>query len=77
VNAVIELEGSQTKVHGTVTSEDGDEYGLKTWDTSSIIHLLSPLTKEGVSTNNIGGGNYGTSRYGTGDGTIETVDSFE
>jgi hypothetical protein len=37
---------------------------------SDIIHLLSPLTKEDVSTNNGGGGNYG------GHGMIETVKSF-
>ena len=41
-------------------------------DTSSIIHLLFPLTKESVSTNNRGGGN-----YSSGDGSIETVNAFE
>ena len=69
-NALIELEGDQTKVHGNVT----DGYtgsGLYTFNTSSIIHLLFPLTQESVSTNNHGIGNYG------GRGTIETVDSLE
>ena len=61
-NALIELEGDQTKVDGN------GEYGLFTL-TESIIHLLFPLTKESVSTNN-GGSNYG------GRGTIETVNSF-
>ena len=70
-NTLIELEGSQTKVDGNVTSGDSDYYGLFTYDTSSIIHLLFPLTKEFVSTNNHGAGNYG------GRGTIETVDSLE
>ena len=68
-NALIELEGDQTKVHGNVT----DGYtgsGLYTYNTSSIIHLLFPLTKESVSTNNHGGRNSG------GGGTIETVESF-
>jgi len=69
-NALIELKGDQTKVDGNGTSGEYDFYGLDAWDTSSRIHLLFPLTKESVSTNNHGGGNYG------GFGTIETVDSL-
>ena len=69
-NALIELEGDQTKVDGNGTSGYGG-YGLSTNTTSAIIHLLFPLTKKSVSTNNHGGRNYG------GHGTIETVDSFE
>jgi hypothetical protein len=69
-NALIELEGSQTKVDGNVTSGNSYYYGLYTSHTSSTIHLLFPLTKESVSTNNHNGRNYG------GGGTIETVDSF-
>ena len=69
-NALIELEGSQTKVDGNDTSENGN-YGLRTSDTSSTIHLLFPLTKESVSTNNNGGGNYNSK------GTIQTVDTLE
>ena len=68
-NALIELEGDQTKVDGNVTSGYSHHYGLHTIGTSSIIHLLFPLTKESVSTNNNGGRNYG-SLLG---GTIETV----
>ena len=68
-NALIEVEGDQTKVHGNVTSGWGDEYGLSAYNTSSRIHLLFPLTKESVSTNNHGGGNYGHN-------TIETVNTF-
>ena len=71
-NALIELEGDQTKVDGNGTDGYSSEYGLKTEDTSSIILLLDPLTKESVSTNNGGGGNY-CSRAGT----IETVNTFE
>ena len=67
-NALIELEGDQTKVDGNGTCGYG-YYGLETYDTSSTIHLLFPLTKESVSTNNHGGRNYG-SLLG---GTIETV----
>ena len=69
-NALIELEGDQTKVDGNGTSGNSNYYGLKTWDTSSIIHLLFPLTKEYVSTNNHGGRNYGTSVQ------IQTINSF-
>ena len=67
--ALIELEGDQTKVDGNVTG--GNNYGLDTSHTSSIIHLLFPLTKESVSTNNRRGRNYG------GEGTIKTVDALE
>ena len=70
-NALIELEGDQTKVDGNVTGGDSYDYGLKTFNTSSTIHLLFPLTKESVSTNNQGGRNYG------GAGTIKTVNTFE
>ena len=69
-NALIELEGSQTKVDGNVTSGSSTHYGLRPSHTSSTIHLLFPLTKESVSTNNGGAGNYG------GGGTIKTVKSF-
>jgi hypothetical protein len=74
-NALIELKGDQTKIDGNVTSGDSNYYGLTTWNTSSIIHLLFPLTKESVSTNNRNDQNYGCPSYGT-PGTIETVDSF-
>jgi hypothetical protein len=70
-NTLIELEGDQTKVDGNVTSGYGDCYGLETYHTSSTIHLLFPLTKESVSTNNRGGRNYNSR------GTIQTVDTFE
>jgi hypothetical protein len=73
MNALIELEGDQTKVDGNGTGGYGGYgcYGLSTNDTSSTIHLLFPLTQESVSTNNHGGRNYRADR-----GTIETVDSF-
>jgi len=67
-NALIELEGDQTKVDGNVTSENSYQYGLLTLSTSSRIHLLFPLTKKSVSTNNHGGGDYNSDG-----GTIETV----
>ena len=75
-NALVELEGEQTKVDGNGTSGGSCWYGLKTYDNSSIIHLLFPLTKESVSTNNYNGQNYGTCPYVDGVGVIETVDPF-
>ena len=71
-NALIELEGIQTKVDGNNTRWYSYDYGLETCYTSSIIHLLFPLTKESVSTNNHNGRNYG----GSG-GVIVTVESFD
>ena len=78
-NALIELEGDQTKVDGNGTYGGYDQgyfrprkypfYGLQT-DTSSTIHLLFPLTKWSVSTNDQNDQNYG------GNGTIKTVKSF-
>jgi hypothetical protein len=70
-NTLIELEGDQTKVDGNVTNGYSGWYGLQTCATSCIIHLLFPLTKESVSTNNHGAGNYG------GHGAIETVTFFD
>jgi hypothetical protein len=69
-DSTIEIEGEESRINDNCTDGASDYYGLKAYDSSSIIHLLSPLTKEDVSTNNNGGGNYG------GDGTIETVDLF-
>jgi len=60
-----------------VTNEYSGWYGLYTYNTSSIIHLLLPLTKESVSTNNRDGQNYGNDPYSGSVGTIETVDSFQ
>jgi hypothetical protein len=75
-NALIELEGDQTKVDGNCTNGEHDNYGLATYDSSSNIHLLFPLTKESVSTNNHNGQNYGN--YGSeSTGVIQTVNTFE
>jgi hypothetical protein len=75
-NALIELEGDQTEVDGNGTSGRSDEYGLTTYNTSSKIHLLFPLTKESVFTNNHNGQNYG-SYSSESTGTIQTVNTFE
>ena len=78
-NALIEMEGCQTKVNGNGWGNHPGMHGLTTTDTSARIHLLFPLTKDSVGTpaftNNHNGRNYG-SFNGLG-GTIETVASFE
>ena len=72
-DALIELEGSQTKVHGNGTKRYNHTYGLHTIYSTSTIHLLSPLTKESVSINNHNGHNCNSSSGGT----IQAVNSLE
>ena len=63
------IEGSATTIHNkqhTRIYGDSDFYGLEAYSSSSSIHLKS-LTKESISTNNGGGGNYG------GNGTSKTI----
>jgi len=55
----ITLTGDKTTVHHNSTMEADDEYGLKVNNPSATIQLVSPLTKERVSVNNGGGGNWG------------------
>ena len=77
-NATITLSGQGTSIHGNVTTGMSDDYGLKTYAIlrrfgvtydSSNIHLVFPLSKEQISTNNGGGGNWG------GAGIIDQVDN--
>jgi hypothetical protein len=68
-NSTIKIEGEETMIEKNNTSGYGNEYGLRAEESSSIIHILSPLTKESVSKNNRNE-NYG------GRGTIQTVRSF-
>ena len=65
-NGLMTMTGSGTSIHNNVTGGASNQYGLRT-NSSSSIHLVSPLTKESVSINNGGGGNYG------GGGTIKTI----
>ena len=60
------IDGNATNIHHNGTNGCG-HYGLYTYSSGSI-HLVSPLTKEMISTNNHGGRNYG------GEGTIKSVD---
>ena len=61
----ITIDGSTTTIHHNVTGGNGYLNGLQACSDSSI-HLKS-LTKESISTNNGGSGNYG------GEGTIKTI----
>ena len=58
--ASITLIGAKTTVHHNCTEEDSRHYGLAVYGTSSsTIQLVPPLTKEQVSLDNGGGGNWG------------------
>ena len=63
-DGLLTMNGSGTSIHNNVTGGYSRYYGL---DTSSTIHIVSPLTKESVSINNGGGRNYG------GPGTIKSI----
>ena len=61
------IDGNATTIHHNCTNGGS---GLNTGSYSlGSIHLVSPLTKEMISTNNGGGGNLG------GDGTIANINS--
>jgi hypothetical protein len=58
--ASITLIGAKTTVHHNCTDGDSDDYGLAVFGSSaSTIQLVAPLTKEHVSLDNGGGGNWG------------------
>jgi hypothetical protein len=61
------IDGNGTTIHHNCTSGYSGFYGLDACDSSSSIHLASPLTIETISKNNGGGGNHG------GHGTIITL----
>ena len=57
--ASITLIGPKTTVHDNCTKGRSVYYGLEVYgSSSSTIQLVSPLTKETVSINNGGGGNW-------------------
>ena len=67
-SGLMTIDGNATTIHHNGTGGDnygGGGYGLHVCCCSSI-HLVSPLTKEMISTNNHGGRNYNT-------GTIQTI----
>ncbi len=63
--ASITLIGAKTTVHHNCTNGESDRYGLQVDRSScSTIQLVSPLTKEQVSLDNGGGGNWGAAGGG-------------
>jgi hypothetical protein len=72
--ASITLIGTKTTVHHNCTTGGSDEYGLKVYD-SSTIQLVFPLTKEQVSLDNGGGGNWGAA-YGGDINQIKTISQY-
>ena len=62
-DGLMTVDGNATTIHHN-GSNGGGYHGLYA-DSSSSIHLVSPLTKEMISTNNHGGQNYF--------GTIQTI----
>ena len=66
-DATITLSGQGTSIQGNITSGRSCYYGLEAAQYTSHIRLVRPLTKDQISTNNGGGGNWG------GKGTIEQV----
>ena len=67
--STVKLSSENTRIEGNMTSGDSQFYGLTAYDSSSKIQIVTPLTKDTISINNGGGGNWG------GPGTIEQVDS--
>ena len=67
-DGLMTIEGNGTTIHHNCTVGDSRDYGLRTCNSSSSIHLASPLTIEMISKNNEGGGNHG------GKGLIKSVD---
>jgi hypothetical protein len=61
LDASITLIGAKTTVHHNCTRGDSNDYGLAVLG-SGTIQLVSPLTKEQVSLDNGGGGNWGAWR---------------
>jgi len=57
--ASIILIGAKTTVHDNCTDGESRSYGLQVYGYTSTIQLVSPLTKEQVSLDNGGGGNWG------------------
>ena len=61
--ASVTLIGAKTTVHHTCTKGYSSVYGLRVSGPSATIHLIAPLTKETVSTDNGGGGNWGARNW--------------
>ena len=62
-DGLMTIDGNGTTIHHNCTDRDdygkiNGYYGLRNRGSSSTIHLVSPLTKEMISTNNHRGKNY-------------------
>ena len=55
----ITLVGAKTTVHHNCTKGNSTFYGLKVYNANTTIQLVSPLTREEVSVDNGGGGDWG------------------
>ena len=66
-NGVMEISGRETSVRNNCSKWYSCDYGIRVYDSSSMVSLLFPLKKELVSSDNGGGGNWG------GDGKIVEV----
>jgi hypothetical protein len=71
--ASITLIGAKTMVHHNCTEGTRGQYGLIVWGSPSTIQLVSPLTKEQVSIDNGGGGNWGAEGSGGDINQIKTI----
>jgi hypothetical protein len=71
--ASITLIGAKTTVHHNCTKGESNAYGLAVFGSSSTIQLVFPLTKEIVSTDNSGGGNWGAAGVGADIIQINTI----
>jgi hypothetical protein len=76
IAASITLIGAKTTVHHNCTTGYSGHYGLSVYSSSSTIQLVAPLTKEQVSIDNGGGGNWGA-LYGGDINQIQTMDKAE
>ena len=57
-DATITLSGKGTSIQGNGTNGESSSYGLEVSYSSSKIELVAPLSKEQISINNGGGGNW-------------------
>jgi hypothetical protein len=74
--ASVTLIGATTTVHHNCVIGESWSYGLTVWgSSSSTIQLVSPLTKEQVSIDNSGGGNWGADGGGADINQIKTIDA--
>ena len=76
IGASITLIGAKTMVHHNCTAGNSTNYGLEVHgSSSSTIQLVSPLTKEQVSIDNGGSGNWGATFGGADINQIKTIDA--